>query len=35
VKGTGAVGVAVVSAISRAADPEVAARGLLDEWSAA
>jgi thiamine-phosphate pyrophosphorylase len=32
VKLAGAEGVAVVSAIARADDPEAAARGLLDEW---
>jgi len=35
VKSAGAEGVAVVSAIARAADPEAAARDLLDEWGQA
>lgn len=35
VKLAGADGVAVVSAIARADDPEVAARGLLHEWETA
>lgn len=35
VRGAGAVGMAVVSAISRAADPEAAARALHAEWRAA
>ncbi len=35
VKLAGAEGVAVVSAIARAEDPEAAARGLLEEWGQA
>lgn len=35
VKLAGAEGVAVVSAIARAEDPQAAARGLLDEWGQA
>lgn len=35
VKLTGAVGLAVVSAIARADNPKAAARGLLDEWGQA
>lgn len=33
VRGAGCKGVAVVSAISRAADPQAAARAFLDRWS--
>ncbi len=32
VKATGAVGMAVVSAVTRAADPQAATRELVDEW---
>ncbi len=35
IKRTGAVGIAVVSAISRAADPQAATRGLCQEWGQA
>lgn len=35
IKETGAVGMAVVSAISRAPDPEAATRALFREWSSA
>jgi thiamine-phosphate pyrophosphorylase len=35
VRATGAVGMAVVSAVTRAADPEAATRALLAEWWAA
>lgn len=33
-RGAGAVGMAVVSAVTRAADPVAAARALIEEWSA-
>ena len=33
VKQTNAIGIAVVSAISKAQDPEAAARALMEEWS--
>jgi thiamine-phosphate pyrophosphorylase len=35
VRATGAIGMAVVSAVTRAADPEVATRTLLAEWGTA
>jgi thiamine-phosphate pyrophosphorylase len=35
VKAAGAIGMAVVSAVVRAADPEVATRALITEWRAA
>lgn len=35
VKAAGAVGLAVVSAVTRAVDPAAATRALLDEWNAA
>ena len=33
IRATGAAGIAVVSAIARAEDPELAARALAEEWS--
>ncbi|MDT8857786.1 thiamine phosphate synthase [Paracoccaceae bacterium Fryx2] len=35
VRATGAIGMAVVSAVTRAADPEAATRALLTEWGTA
>ena len=32
-RGAGAVGMAVVSAVTRAADPVAAARALIEEWN--
>ncbi|WP_292292661.1 thiamine phosphate synthase [Marivita sp.] len=35
VRATGAIGMAVVTAVTRAADPQAATRALFDEWRAA